>query len=320
MQKGNEIMNQDQALNVAIVGGGPGCKAIIDMIFAEKLRQLQMNLIGVACTNPRAVGYQYAQEKGVYSTGDYRDLYMLKDLNMIIELTGRQEVADEISKTKPHHIRLVDHVAARLFWDIFQIEEQRIAERKQAEEALSGAKEDWENTFDAITDMVMLLDSRHQIIRVNRATAETMDTTKESLVGKKCYEAIHEQGKPMAGCPLVLTKKTLEPHTTTMTEPKLGGTFICSTSPILNRAGKLTGYTHTLQDITEARRLEAQFQHAQRMEAIGTLAGGIAHDFNNVLMAIQGHTRLCHNSWPRFFGVGYSTNRDACSQICYSVR
>jgi PAS domain S-box-containing protein len=36
-------------------------------------------------------------------------------------------------------------------------------------------------------------------------------------------------------------------------------------------------------DITEKKKLEAQFLRAQRMESIGTLAGGIAHDLNNVL-------------------------------------
>ncbi|MBW2172751.1 MAG: PAS domain S-box protein [Deltaproteobacteria bacterium] len=408
-------MKQDKVLNVAIVGGGPGCKAIMDMIFADKLSQLQMNLIGIACTNPKAVGYEYAREKGIYTTRDYSDLFALKDLDMIIELTGHDEVTQEIARSKPDRVRLVDHVAARLFWDIFQIEEQRLLERmeamnalqysedkyrslfnnaqvgmfqtrvsdgkmlecngrlaemfayesreaclaefvtaehyldpgtrermlaemqetgeinnfearlsrndgaviwvrysariypdkgciegvatditdeKRAVEAVVEAKEDWENTFDAITDMVMLLDDKHQIIRVNRAAAEGLGTNKESLVGKQCYEAVHGQNHPTRGCPLVRTMKTLGPHTTELTEPRLGGTFICSTSPILNRAGELTGYTHSLKDITEPKRLEAQLQHAQRMEAIGTLAGGIAHDFNNVLMGIQGNTSL----------------------------
>ena len=136
-------MEQIEALNVAIVGGGPGCGALMDMIFAEKLSQLRMKLIGVACTNPEAVGYLYAQEKGIYTTEDYRDLYNLKDLHIIIELTGRQEVTNEIFRTKPAHVRLIDHVAARLFWDIFQIEEEWIKERTQAEEALRKSEEEY---------------------------------------------------------------------------------------------------------------------------------------------------------------------------------
>jgi PAS domain S-box-containing protein len=54
-----------------------------------------------------------------------------------------------------------------------------VTERKRAEEALVGAKEDWENTFDAITDMVMLLDDEHRIVRTNTSTAEAFNTTEE---------------------------------------------------------------------------------------------------------------------------------------------
>ena len=167
-----------------------------------------------------------------------------------------------------------------------------ITDRNRAEEALVRVKQDWENTFDAITDMVMLLNDEHQIIRVNRAAAEALNTTKESLAGKKCYEAVHKLSHPIKDCPLVLTMKTLEPETTEIEEPRLGGAFICSTSPMLDGEGRLTGYTHSLKDITESKQLQLQFQRAQRLESIGTLAGGIAHDFNNLLMGIQGNVSL----------------------------
>jgi len=162
-------MKQAKALNVAIVGGGPGCKAIMDMIFAKKLSQLRMKLIGVACTNPKAVGYRYAQEKGIFTTRDYRDLYKLKNLNMIIELTGRQEVADEIFQTKPENVRLMGNVAARLFWDLFKIEEDLITKRERTEEALRQSEERYRTLFMNNPIETIIVDLEGRVTGFNKA-------------------------------------------------------------------------------------------------------------------------------------------------------
>jgi two-component system, cell cycle sensor histidine kinase and response regulator CckA len=45
-------------------------------------------------------------------------------------------------------------------------------------------------------------------------------------------------------------------------------------------------------DVSEKRRLEAQFQHAKHLEVLGRLAGGIAHDFNNMLTSVIGNADL----------------------------
>ncbi len=65
-----------------------------------------------------------------------------------------------------------------------------------------------------------------------------------------------------------------------------------SGAPNIDAAGEVTGIVGLLKDITQHRKLEAQYRQAQKMEAIGTLSAGIAHDFNNLLMGIQGKSSL----------------------------
>ncbi|WP_321492237.1 cache domain-containing protein [uncultured Desulfobacter sp.] len=52
----------------------------------------------------------------------------------------------------------------------------------------------------------------------------------------------------------------------------------------------------TIVDITEKKTIEAHLHHAQKMEAIGSLAGGIAHDFNNILSGMMGYAQLAQNN------------------------
>jgi PAS domain S-box-containing protein len=264
--KQEQMMKQDKALNVAMVGGGLGCKAIMDMILAEKFKGLRMKLLGVADINPETVACRYAREQGIYATTDYRDFYRLENLNMIIELTGSDDVANEISQTKPDHVRLMDHVVARLFWDVFQIEEERIAERRRAEQALRQDGRFLQSLFDAIQDGMTILDCEFNIIRVS-PWLESMYTSRMPLVGKKCYEVYQQREAPCPGCPSLRTLATGEANSAILPYPSGDHTIQwidLSVFPLKNSSGRVVGIIEYMKDITQRKRAEEALQESER--------------------------------------------------------
>ncbi len=63
-------------------------------------------------------------------------------------------------------------------------------------------------------------------------------------------------------------------------------------SPVRSPAGEMVSRVLVARDVTEEKRLREQLRHAQRLEAVGTLAGGVAHDFNNLLSVINGYAAM----------------------------
>ncbi len=174
-----------------------------------------------------------------------------------------------------------------------------ITKRKKAEQAIIGAKEEWERTFDAIIDPIMIVDTGHRIVKANKAMTAKMGAMPSAAGQSKCYQIFHGTDTPPPFCPHSQLLADGRPHSVETYVDSLGGDFLVVVSPLFGPDGKLQGSIHFARDITERKSLEKQLRHAQKMEAIGTLAGGIAHDFNNILTAIIGYANLLEMNMDR---------------------
>ncbi len=130
---------------------------------------------------------------------------------------------------------------------------RRINER---ETALRQAKDEWERTFDAVPDLIALIDTEHRIFRVNRAMAESLGLTPGEAVGKRCYEVVHRTREPPAYCPHAMLLKDGQEHSSEIHEDHLGGDFMVTSSPLRNANGRLIGSVHVARDITVRKKAE----------------------------------------------------------------
>jgi len=158
----------------------------------------------------------------------------------------------------------------------------------------------------------IVLSINRKIHWANKAFFRTLNHDEDSLIGQDARTIYPDDEEyERAGRALF---SSVEESRTNEVETRLirkDGTMIncrilaCSLDPQDPSKGQIV----TVSDISEAKRLEAQLQQAQKMEAIGTLAGGIAHDFNNILGAIIGYAELAKMKAPKESNVVADLNQ-----------
>ncbi len=153
-------------------------------------------------------------------------------------------------------------------------------------------KNEWETTFDAMTNGVSIHDLDYNIIRANEALAKILGTTSAELVGKKCYDIFHGSLGPPTSCPQEKVFADGASHSVVLEEPRLGRIINVASDPIFDAEGNIIGAVHDVRDITEQEHLREQLSQSEKIRALGEMAGGVAHDFNNFLTVILGNTQL----------------------------
>ncbi len=131
-----------------------------------------------------------------------------------------------------------------------------ITERKRAEAELKQAKEDWERTFDAVSDLIMILDDKQRIVRLNRAAAELLGKTADQAVGTFCFQFVHGTDTCPPLCPFQKLSQTCANQSAEVVDEGSGKTFDITVSPIIDPNGELIGCVHVARDITHRKSAE----------------------------------------------------------------
>ena len=167
-----------------------------------------------------------------------------------------------------------------------------ITKRKELDEALKCAAEEWSRTFDSINDAVCIISKDFQLLRVNKAFADMYHVEPSQVIGKRCYEVTGESKEPVEGCPHQETLRTEKPAKSEFFIHEKGTYVEISTSPIFNEKGEVVGSVHITRDITEQKQQNERLMSTDRLASLGELAAGTAHEINNPLTTVIGLSQL----------------------------
>ncbi|HLF93629.1 MAG TPA: PAS domain S-box protein, partial [Planctomycetota bacterium] len=132
-----------------------------------------------------------------------------------------------------------------------------------------------------------------RLIDVNDSFVRVFGYPREEILGRSSLEVgLWAKPEERAACADRVRREGVLRNVEIAVRRKSGEVFPVLVSVDLVPLGEEPCVIATYQDMSEIRRLEAQFLSSQKMGALGRLAGGVAHDFNNLLTAILAHCGL----------------------------
>jgi signal transduction histidine kinase len=135
-------------------------------------------------------------------------------------------------------------------------------------------REQWQATFNAIKDPVVLINKDFEVIQAN--SSALLRSQQTSLVAKKCYQMLFHREAPCTHC-------------------QLGKSFrLESRSEILDVTSQSLDGLHfnIYHDISDQVRMERKILETARMAELGTIGSSIAHELNNPLGGVLSFVQL----------------------------
>jgi two-component system, NtrC family, sensor kinase len=263
-------------MRTVIIGGGRACREIIELAAGPFLRELRLNIRCVMDTDPNAPGMVFAQDLVINTTSDLTEALNTSNLELIIELTGRDDVLEQIQKNRPPGVKLVDHTFARIFWDLVNAQTdqiRRIEEMAQLEKKIDEERHFLQELVDNIPELLVVLDNQKKAVRINASFSQFVEIPPENAVGKTCPELFKNTDfKPHCDRESNLLDEILkypQTYSSVWITPAPNEThWEVTRKPLLNSEGNSDGILVTWHKITEQVMLRREMESAsERMKS-----------------------------------------------------
>ncbi len=143
------------------------------------------------------------------------------------------------------------------------VQHKDITERRKAEELLQKSEKKWINSFNSLEDVMLITDLDYVIENINDIGLKLFGKIREEVIGKKCYQVIHNLDAPVEHCPFQRTLKTRNVESVDLYDKTFDKYFNVKSSPIFNKGNEIVGHVDLIRDITERKKTETELQKAR---------------------------------------------------------
>jgi len=187
-----------------------------------------------------------------------------------------------------------------LIWFFVYKMRKRLYQRAETKQKFSTFAREWQETFNAITDGVCIIDKNSsKILQCNRAMTRFLKKPYNEIVGRSCCELLHGSSEPVEKCPLVRMCETRRSETTDF---QVGDRWLnIKVDPLIGDDGHIVGAVHILSDITEHRKADKALMES---ESKFRLAFANAQDAIVWIESESGVITNCNKAAEELFGKG----------------